>query len=130
MKIKLDENLSKGSAEIFRKAWHDTETVVSQGLAGSSDQKLISYCQLEKRCLITLDLDFANPFLFPPDRYNGIAVFRLPPRPSYDDLLVLCRTLLLAFEKNDINGKLWIIQKNRIREYQPETMSEAEDKEE
>ena len=89
MRLKLDENLSKEAAEIFRQAGHNTESVFS--------------------------------FLFPPDRYSGIAVFRLPSRPSYDDLLVLCRTLLVALGEKDINGKLWIIQKNRIREYQPET---------
>jgi hypothetical protein len=72
-----------------------------------------------------LDLDFANPFLFPPNRYCGIAVFRLPPRPSNSDLLILCRTLLVALGEKNIDGKLWIIQKNRIREYQPETDIEA-----
>jgi predicted nuclease of predicted toxin-antitoxin system len=120
MRIKLDENLSKEAAEIFRQAGYDTESVFSQGMAGSPDRKIISVCQFEKRCLVTLDLDFANPFLFPPDQYSGIAVFRLPPRPSYSDLIVLCQTLLVALGKKDINGKLWIIQKNRIREYQPE----------
>ena len=127
MRIKLDENLSKGAAEIFRQAGHDIESVFSQGMAGSSDRKIISVCQSEKRCLVTLDLDFANPFLFPPNRYSGIAVFRLPPRPSYSDLLILCRTLLVALGEKDIIGKLWIIQKNRIREYQPENDIEAAD---
>ena len=127
MRIKLDENLSKEAANIFRQAGHDTESVFTQGMAGSPDQKIISVCQFEKRCLVTLDLDFANPFLFPPDQYSGIAVFRLPPRPGYNDLLILSRTLLVALGKKDINGKLWIIQRNRIREYQPETDIEAGD---
>ena len=121
MKLKLDENLSKAAAEIFRQAGHNTESVLSQGMAGSPDQKVISVCQSEKRCLVTLDLDFANPLLFPPNQHNGIAVFRLPPRPSYGDLLILCRTLLVALGEKDIQGKLWIIQKNRIREYQVES---------
>lgn len=96
-------------------------------MAGSSDRKIISVCQSEKRCLVTLDLDFANPFLFFPHRYSGIAVFRLPHRPSYNDLLILCRTLLVALGEKSIDGQLWIIQKNRIREYQPETDIEAAD---
>jgi predicted nuclease of predicted toxin-antitoxin system len=127
MRLKLDENISKLAAEIFRQAGHDTESVFSQGMAGSSDRKLISVCQAEKRCLVTLDLDFANPFLFPPYQYYGIAVLRLPNRPNYNDLLILCRTLLVALGEKDINGKLWIIQKNRIREYQPEKAIEVGD---
>jgi len=121
MKLKLDENLGQAAAEIFRQAGHNTESVTSQGMAGSPDQIVISVCQSEKRCLVTLDMDFANPFLFPPKQYYGIAVFRLPPRPSYSDLLILCRTLLVALGEKDIHGKLWIIQKNRIREYQTDT---------
>ncbi len=125
MKLKLDENLSKAAAEIFRQAGHNTESVISQRMAGSPDKKVISVCQTEKRCLVTLDLDFANPLIFPPDEYYGIAVFRLPSRSSYGDLLILCRTLLVALGEKDIQGKLWIVQKNRIREYQTETDNEA-----
>jgi len=127
MKLKLDENLSKAAAEIFRQAGHNTESVISQGMAGSPDKKVVSVCQSEKRCLVTLDLDFANPLLFSPNQYYGIAVFRLPPRPSYSDLVVLCRTLLVALGEKDIQGKLWIIQKNRIREYQTDTDIEVVD---
>ena len=42
MKLKLDENLSKAAGEIFRQAGHNTESVISQGMAGSPDQKVIS----------------------------------------------------------------------------------------
>jgi len=125
MKLKLDENLSQAAAEIFRQAGHNTESVVSQGMAGSPDQKVISVCQSERRCLVTLDLDFANPLIFPPNQFYGIAVFRLPPRSSYGDLLIVCRTLLVALGQKSIQGKLWIVQKNRIREYQTETDIEA-----
>ena len=125
MRLKLDENLSREAGEIFREAGHDTETVIGQGMAGFSDQRVIAACQSEQRCLVTLDLDFANPLIFPPIQFYGIAVFRLPPRSSYGDLLIVCRTLLVALGQKNIQGKLWIVQKNRIREYQTETDIEA-----
>jgi hypothetical protein len=40
---------------------------------------------------------------------------------------VLCQTLLIAIGEKDIDRKLWIIQKNRIRKYQPKTDIEADD---
>jgi predicted nuclease of predicted toxin-antitoxin system len=118
VRLKLDENLGREAGEIFREAGHDTETVIGQGMAGFSDQRVIAACQSEQRCLVTLDLDFANPLNFPPNIYHGIAVFRLPPRPVHDDLHVLCRTLIVALGEKDIRKNLWIVQKNRIREYQ------------
>jgi len=31
----------------------------------------------KNRCIVTLDLDFLNPLVFPPEDYSGIAVLRL-----------------------------------------------------
>lgn len=64
MKIKLDENLGQRGAELFRAAGHDVATVPGQGLCSASDRELIMACKAEKRCLVSLDLDFANPLVF------------------------------------------------------------------
>lgn len=77
MKFKLDENLGQNCAQLFTEAGHDCSTVLRQGLAGSSDSALIMLCRAEGRALITLDLDFANPLLFKPSTYHGIAVYDL-----------------------------------------------------
>ncbi len=45
---------------------------------------------------------------------------RLPPRSTPDDLFAAVRTLIGALERESIDGKLWIVQRGRIREYQPE----------
>jgi predicted nuclease of predicted toxin-antitoxin system len=123
MKLKLDENLGKGPRDIFTNAGHDVKTVAGQHMAGSSDHVLISAINSEHRCLVTLDVDFANPLLFPPHTYSGIVVLRLPSRPTYDDLVTLCHTLVAAFQKGEIRGKLWIAQTGRVREYQPENLT-------
>jgi len=75
-------------------------------------------CRREGRALVTLDLDFGSPLLFRPSEYTGIAVLRLPPKPSHADLLDAVRTLLGALAKGEISGKLWIVQPGRLREYQ------------
>jgi len=124
MNLKLDENLGAAVAELLRAAGHDAETVRGQGLAGADDRDVIAACRKEGRCLVTLDLDFGNPLLFTPSEYSGIAVLRLPSKPSYSDLLIACRTLVQALEQSDIAGKLWIVQRGRIREYRPETPEE------
>jgi len=45
----------------------------------------------EGRCLVTLDLDFSNPFLFPPEDYAGIVVLR-PRRLTPDELYATVNT--------------------------------------
>ena len=111
MKLKLDENLSKAAAEIFRQAGHNTESVVSQGMAGSPDQKVISVCQSEKRCLVTLDLDFANPLIFPPNQFYGIAVFRLPPDQATAIYLLFAGPYWLPWDKKISRGSFGLFRK-------------------
>jgi len=118
VRLKLDENLGKSAAALLEAGGHDTQTVRGQGLSKAADRDVIAACQAEQRCLVTLDLDFGNPLLFDPAAYTGIAVLRLPAKPSYEDLLQQCETLLAALAQQDIAGKLWIVQRGRIREYQ------------
>jgi predicted nuclease of predicted toxin-antitoxin system len=120
MRIKIDENLGVTPSRIFREAGHDSLTAREQGMSRAKDRDLIGACKSERRCLVTLDLDFANPLLFNPADYDGIAVLRLPASPTHADLIDLCQTLIVALEQGEINKKLWIVQRRRIREYQSE----------
>lgn len=81
---------------------------------------LIDICRREGRCLVSLDLDFSNPLVFPPEQYAGIAVLRLPHESSPADLYELMNRLARAALDRDLTGKLWIVQKRGIREYQPD----------
>jgi predicted nuclease of predicted toxin-antitoxin system len=120
VKLKLDENLGRAAAEIFRTAGHDVETVRDEGLIGSTDVIVVAACRAEGRCLVTLDLDFGNPFVYKPADYPGIAVLRLSSKPSLADLEIACRVLVAALEQNEIVGKLWSVHRGYIREYRSE----------
>ena len=119
MKIKLDENLGKHCADLLRAAGHDVTTVSEEGLSGADDAEVGEVSRRESRCLVTLDLDFGNPFKFRPRDYRGLAVLRLPAKPSHGDLQAAVETLIRRLQDASIDGKLWIVQAWRVREYQP-----------
>lgn len=120
MKFKLDENLGTKMQELFREAGYDVETVCDEKLQGSSDEYLYRKCCAEHRCLITLDLDFANPLRFPPGKSSGIAVIRIPVNPSHTLLKKLVLQFMEALSLAPIEKELWIIEAGRIRIHQSE----------
>ncbi len=117
MRLKLDENLgSRGTAKLAAHG-HDVATVAAQGLCSTSDLALIEVCRVEGRCLVTLDVDFANPIRFPPGRYAGIAVLRLPSRSGLQEIDEALETFISALGGGELRGKLWIVELHRVREY-------------
>lgn len=120
MKLKLDENFGRRCVDILISSGHDVATVAGQHMSGAADQDVIQACHAESRCLVTLDLDFANPLRFKPANYSGIAVIRLSGRANYAELLTAVTTFAKALETEPIDHKLWIVEIGRIRVYRPE----------
>jgi predicted nuclease of predicted toxin-antitoxin system len=125
VRLKLDENLGTYCAELFRSAGHDVVTVKEQNLCSSTDNKILEICRAEERCLVTLDLEFGNPLIFNPTENQGIAVLRLPAKSTFQDLLDNVRTLIEGLARKGIKGRLWIIQRGKLREYQPKENEEV-----
>lgn len=121
MRFKLDENLGESTATIFRLASHDAETVVNEQLVGCEDVRLIEVCRKEARCLVTMDKEFGNPLVYPPQEYGGIVLVRLPVRSGRYELAEAVHRLLEAVEAmtppSDLGGRLLIAQPDRVREY-------------
>jgi predicted nuclease of predicted toxin-antitoxin system len=122
LRFKLDENIDPRLASLFAQAGHDAETVLGEALLGATDDAIFQACQNEARCLVTLDLDFSNPLRFSPLRTSGIIVLR-PVRPILPLLQVIVKSLLIALNTRSAQGKLWIVEPGRIREYEPEPPS-------
>jgi predicted nuclease of predicted toxin-antitoxin system len=119
VKIKLDENPGERGRRILASAGHDVCTVPAQALSSADDRHLIEACRREERALVTLDMDFANPLVYPPADYPGITVIRIPKRATAADLLMGLETLARALAIEPLTGRLWIVERGRVRVHQP-----------
>jgi predicted nuclease of predicted toxin-antitoxin system len=106
MKFKLDENLGSRSVQLFLRANHDVETVLQERLSGASDDVIYEVCIRERRCLLSLDLDFADVIRFPPDKTAGIAVLRLPKGVSVSLLTRFITEFLAMLTVESIAGRI------------------------
>ena len=120
MKFKLDENFGTRTQEIFRIAGYDVQTVFEQGMQGCSDQHIYEICCSEKRCLVTLDLDFSDIIRFPPIKASGIIVIRVRRNATIGMLEQLVRQVLQAINQRSVECELWIVEFGRIRIHQNE----------
>ena len=72
------------------------------------------YGQQEERALITLDTDFADIRVYPPEQFPGLIVQRLiwQDKPS---ILNVLRRITPVFSDETLEGRLWIVEEERIR---------------
>ena len=114
MRFKADENLPLEVSELFRQAGHDLHTVLDEALGGQPDSRIADACLIEKRCLITLDLDFADIRTFPPAGYQGLIVLR-PSTQHVSAIIRLAQQVMALLESEPLTGRLWIVEENHIR---------------
>jgi len=114
MRFKVDENLHVEIAALLRERGHDALTVFDQGYRGRSDRDIANLTQSEGRILISLDLDFSNILMFPPEKYPGLIVLRLR-RKSRSVVRRIVNRVIDHLDKEPLAGRLWIVDEHRIR---------------
>jgi predicted nuclease of predicted toxin-antitoxin system len=88
--------------------------VYDQGLQSCTDPEILDACRREERILLSLDLDFSNILVYPPERYPGLVVLRLHT-PGPKAVMSLLRRVSPHFNSIEISGRLWIVDESRIR---------------
>jgi predicted nuclease of predicted toxin-antitoxin system len=113
-RFKLDENLPRDAEALLRKAGHDVESVLDEGLGGNPDPRIFDASQAENRILVTFDLDFSDIRVYPPARHKGIWVLR-PHAQSIANTLALLRGALVVLERERAQERLWIVEPEQVR---------------
>ncbi len=114
MLFKVDENLHDDVAEALRNRGHDAETVYGEGLRGEDDTTIAERCRKEGRAVVTLDLDFANLTVYPPENYPGLIVLRVVDQ-SRPHVLTAFTQVLDLIEREPLQGHLWIVEEHQVR---------------
>ena len=114
MKFKIDENLPLEFAQVLQSVGHDAQSVLEESLSGVADLEVLSVCRSEDRAIVTLDGDFADIRLYPPEETPGIIMFRV--RSQDKQHLLWCLQRVIPFiEREPLKGRLWIVEEDRIR---------------
>lgn len=77
MRFKVDENLSDQVKDYLVSLGHDADTARDEALNGRPDTEIAAAAKRENRILLSLDSDFANILIYPPEKYPGIIFLKL-----------------------------------------------------
>lgn len=114
MRLKIDENLPPGLADLLRQFGHDAVSVLEQHMGGAPDSELARICQEEQRAILTLDTDFLNARDYPPDQYSGIVVLRLR-RQGIRQILDAFDHLVSYLGHTPLDGRLCVVTESGVR---------------
>lgn len=114
MRFKIDENIGLSVKNFLREQGHDCHSVFDEGIEGGSDKSLAEICRVERRHLLTLDLDFADIVEYPPHLHHGLIVLRLGSQFPADIISRLAK-VLKELNSLRLEGHLIIIDDDKIR---------------
>lgn len=83
-------------------------------MVGEPDPRVAAVCQVERRAIVTLDLDFADIRTYPPDEFSGIIVLR-PRSQAKPAVLALVSRLVPLLTSETLVGRLWILDELNLR---------------
>lgn len=116
MRFLVDEDLPRATDKIIQQHGYEAIDIRDAGLRGAADVDIAAYAQKHGLCLLSGDMDFADIRNYPPEKYFGIVVLRLPAMAASSTILTLLRSFLMQTEiVNQLNGKLAIVEQGRVR---------------
>lgn len=114
MRFKIDENLPREFALMLRDAGHDAHDVVEESLGGQPDDRIAERCRAEDRVIVTLDLDFADIRMYPPQGLAGMLVLRAQHQDKRHLIRIFDRVIALL-KTEEISHRLWIADETGVR---------------
>ncbi len=114
MKFKLDENIPFSLKKHLESSGdHQLESVFHEKKTAIDDHSLLKLCLKEHRILITLDKDFNNPILHPPDSFYEIIILR-PTTQGKKAVSTLFANFLESFALEKVFKKVLLVELENI----------------
>lgn len=115
LKILIDEDMPRPTADLLRSLGIDACDVREIGLKGEPDRKIFEYAQKEKMIIISRDKEFGNIRKYPLESHCGIIVVRLPYTFVRHQILSTVKKFFIRVEKADLPNNLTILEVEKYR---------------
>ena len=90
------------------------DTAFDEGLAQATDKEVLHEASAQDRILFTLDTDFLNLKVYPPQRHGGVVVFR-PTRQGALAVTKIVEAFVRSADLKKYRRRTAIVERTRIR---------------
>jgi predicted nuclease of predicted toxin-antitoxin system len=116
MRFLIDEDLPRSIQDLLQRYGHEGVDLRGIGLRGSTDRQIAALAQDKGLCLVTGDVGFSNVRNYPPEKYAGIVVLKVPRTATGLHITNLFESFLRQKELvAQMPGKLAVVEPGRIR---------------
>ncbi|HCP60226.1 MAG TPA: hypothetical protein DIT43_01410 [Dehalococcoidia bacterium] len=116
MRFLVDEDLPRAVDSVLKKYGHEAIDVRDVGFRGARDFEIANYAQSQKLCILSGDLGFCDVRHYPPRRYAGLVIIRIPKGATASFIVRLLESFLKRDELvSGLAGKLAIVEVGRVR---------------
>lgn len=110
----LDANLPYSAKDIF--ASHgEVEHTRDADLAAATDEEIAHYAFKRGAVLVTQDLEFSNPYLFPKGSHVGLIVVRMPTHFTAEQAKKVLQWFLEVTPLNELLNIITVVEPGQIR---------------
>lgn len=116
MRFLIDANLPRSIVALITGLGHEVEFARDIGLGAAADADVVEHARIRGAALITRDMDFGDVRRYPPERYSGLVVLRLPDSFTAVEITrVVEQFLREAAFLAQLSGRLAIVEADRVR---------------
>ncbi|PIR71991.1 MAG: hypothetical protein COU42_02910 [Candidatus Nealsonbacteria bacterium CG10_big_fil_rev_8_21_14_0_10_36_24] len=84
-------------------------------LKRAPDEEIFNFTVEQKAILITRDLEFGNPHLYPPDSHHGLIIIRVPFYFTAEQINKTLKGFLSLIKIADLKGVITVVEPGKIR---------------
>jgi predicted nuclease of predicted toxin-antitoxin system len=116
MHFLLDANMPRSALTVIVEAGHDVTHVRDLPIRHAPDETIVEHARANGMALITRDLDLCDIRQYPPERFAGLVVLRVPDTARAELIAALVRDVVQRPELiARIPGSLLIAEFGRVR---------------
>ena len=115
IKILVDEDMPRPTADLLRSLDIDAFDVREIGLRGATDQEIFKYAQKKEMIIISRDKGLSSTVKYPLGTHCGIIVARLPYTFVRSQILSIIEKFFIDVENGRLPNKLTILEVGKYR---------------